>query len=272
RRGGTRALEGVRIGILADEFVNATLGEFDPAVLPLYEHAIDTLRKAGAVLIDAVIPTTEDWFELADEAEAVVSSTEFKVRLNEYLAELEHVPSAVYDMAGLIYFEAVSHAELEGGNSTNEGRVELGHQESALRTRMWAPGQVGVRFNETYKRALRTTRMLSSGIDAALRKHKVQALVAPTDTFFLSLAAVGRHPAVSVPMGFMAGNTTSKEGVFPPWPYPHAPAGLCFVSEHWSEEKLLAYAYAFEHATGHVRRTRQPFDAAIPKTQLRDVM
>ncbi|KAK0527679.1 hypothetical protein OC842_004785, partial [Tilletia horrida] len=38
RRGGTRALEGVRIGILADEFVNATLGEFDPAVLPLYEH------------------------------------------------------------------------------------------------------------------------------------------------------------------------------------------------------------------------------------------
>ncbi|KAK0519164.1 hypothetical protein OC842_007535 [Tilletia horrida] len=33
--GEPRALEGVRIGILADEFVNATLGEFDPAVLPL---------------------------------------------------------------------------------------------------------------------------------------------------------------------------------------------------------------------------------------------
>ncbi|KAK0517694.1 hypothetical protein OC835_008080, partial [Tilletia horrida] len=56
---GTRALEGVRIGILADEFVNATLGEFDPAVLPLYEHAIDTPRKAGAVLVDAVIPPSK---------------------------------------------------------------------------------------------------------------------------------------------------------------------------------------------------------------------
>ncbi|KAK0546385.1 hypothetical protein OC845_004627 [Tilletia horrida] len=272
RHGGVRALEGVRIGILEDEFVNATLGEFDPAVLPVYNAAIDTLRQAGAVIVKAVIPTTAHWFALADEAEHIVTSTEFKVKLNEYLAELEHVPSAVFDMAGLIYFEAVTNAEQEGGNRTKTGRIELGYQESSLQTRMWAPGKVGIKYNETYERALKTTQMLSSGIDAALRQHRVQALVAPSDTFFLSLAAVGRHPAVSVPMGFMAGNTTSQPGTYPPWPFPHAPAGLCFVAEHWAEEKLMAYAYAFEHATGHVRRTRSPFEAAIPKTQLRDVM
>ncbi|CAD6925159.1 unnamed protein product [Tilletia controversa] len=272
RRGGIRALQGVRIGVLADEYLNATLGEFDPAVLPLYQAAIQTLRQAGAVIVDAVIPTTTDWFKLADDAEHAVAATEFKVGLNAYLAELEHIPSAVFDMAGLVYFEAVSNSKLERGNRTEQGRIDLGHQEGALQTRMWAPGQVGTKLNETYERGLNTTRMLSSGIDAALREHHVQALVAPTDTFFLSLAAVGRHPAVSVPMGFMAENTTSQEGVFPPWPFPHAPAGLCFVAEHWAEEKLLAFAYAFEHATGHIRRARKPFDAAIPKTQLRDVM
>jgi amidase len=39
----------------------------------------------------------------------------------------------------------------------------------------------------------------------------------------------------------------------------------------YSEFKLIGYAYAFEQAT-HVRLQRRAYDAAIPRTQLTDVM
>lgn len=52
---------------------------------------------------------------------------------------------------------------------------------------------------------------------------------------------------------------------------PGIPFGLAFVGTAWSEERLLAYAYAFEQAT-HVRLKRRAYAEAVPKSQLVDVI
>ena len=106
-----------------------------------------------------------------------------------------------------------------------------------------------------YKQALTKSKQMSqsSGIDAALAKHNLDALVAPTDsipwlTDFLNgdhfsggcstPPAVSGYPHITVPAGYVHG----------------LPIGVSFFGAAWSEGKLIKYAYAFEQATKH----RQP--------------
>jgi hypothetical protein len=46
---------------------------------------------------------------------------------------------------------------------------------------------------------------------------------------------------------------------------PNVPFGLAFISSKWSEERLFAYAYAYEQAT-MVRDTVKPY--ILPNTQV----
>jgi amidase len=91
------------------------------------------------------------------------------------------------------------------------------------------------------------------GIDAALKRDHLDALIAPTmgpawvtdwvngDHFVgggtSSAPAVAGYPHITVPMGLIRG----------------LPVGLSFVGTAWSEPKLISFAYAFEQAT-HARR------------------
>jgi amidase len=90
------------------------------------------------------------------------------------------------------------------------------------------------------------------GIDAALGKDHLDALVAPTlgaawsidlvngDHFLgggiSTPAAVAGYPHVTVPMGAVHG----------------LPVGLSFVASAWSEARLIGLAYGYEQAT-HAR-------------------
>jgi amidase len=101
-----------------------------------------------------------------------------------------------------------------------------------------------------YFEALKRCRKLSrtEGIDAVLDKHKLDALVAPTegppcltdlvvgDRFLCNsstAAAVACYPSISVPAGFVFG----------------LPIGISFFGRAWSEPTLLKLAFAFEQAT-----------------------
>jgi amidase len=90
------------------------------------------------------------------------------------------------------------------------------------------------------------------GIDAVMDKHKLDALVAPTQgpAWLIdwvngdystggcsTAAAVAGYPHVTVPMGQVRG----------------LPVGLSFFGRAWSEARLLAFAHAYEHAT-HARK------------------
>ena len=100
------------------------------------------------------------------------------------------------------------------------------------------------------------------GIDAALAKDHLDALVAPTigaawTTDWVngdhalggsvsSAPAVAGYPHITVPMGLVRG----------------LPVGLSLVGTAWSEPRLIAYAYAFEQAS-HAR-VRPHFATSVP--------
>jgi amidase len=101
-----------------------------------------------------------------------------------------------------------------------------------------------------YLEALKKCRQLArvEGIDAVMDKHKLDALVAPTEgpacltdlvvgdrwlSNSSTAAAVAGYPSVTVPAGFVRG----------------LPVGLSFFGRAWSEPTLLKLAYAFEQAT-----------------------
>jgi amidase len=91
------------------------------------------------------------------------------------------------------------------------------------------------------------------GIDAAIEKHRLDALIAPTDGLawptdyangdhFTGSAstppAMAGYPHITVPAGFVFG----------------LPVGLSFIGKAWSEPALIRLAYSFEQAT----RSRKP--------------
>ena len=86
------------------------------------------------------------------------------------------------------------------------------------------------------------------GIDATLKEHKLDVLVAPTgqpafttdwlngDHFMggsSTPAAVAGYPAITLPMGFIN----------------ELPVGITFMGTAWSEPILISIAYAFEQLT-----------------------
>jgi amidase len=84
------------------------------------------------------------------------------------------------------------------------------------------------------------------GIDAALKEHKLDALLFPGATG-AAIAAKPGYPTVIVPFGMVANA--------PKMPFPEgfnakpAPFGVSFTGTACSEPRLIELAYAFEQAT-----------------------
>ncbi|HET6906051.1 MAG TPA: amidase [Rhodanobacteraceae bacterium] len=222
------ALKGKRIGVVRK------LAGYDPNTDRVLDDAVAALRRAGAIVIDPVkIPHLDDY----GDAEGVVLSYEFKHDLNAYLATRKGLP--VHTLADLIAWDK-AHADTE---------LQWFGQELFERAQKRGP-----LTDKKYREALAKCRKLAGpeGIDAALRKHHLDALLAPTvgpawTTDLIngdhttggssSPAAVAGYPDITVPAGYVHG----------------LPVGVSFFAGKWSEPKLIGIAYAFEQAT-HARR------------------
>jgi amidase len=227
------ALAGARIGI-----VRGKMFGYSEATDRLAEQAITALKKEGAIVVDPVeLPHAGTY----DDSETEVLLFEFKADLDGYLAGLG--PGApVKSLAEVIAFNE-QHRERE---------LPFFGQDLFVKAQRKGP-----LTDPAYRRALARGRRLagSQGIDAALRKHRLTALVAPTtgpawlidpingDHFAggsSTPAAVAGTPAITVPMGFAHG----------------LPVGLTFMGAAWSEPALIGLAHAFEQATRHRRPPR----------------
>ena len=215
-------LRGARIGVLRDKM------GFNRDVDAAMERAIATMRAAGAVVVDAQIPTEGQW----NAGELDVLLFEFKYGLEHYLTRHK---APVRTLAQLIEF-----------NKANAGK-EMQHFGQDLFEMANAKGELGDPAYLDTRSAIR--RMAGTdGIDAALSAQQLDALIAPTMSpawpvnpaagdpsvsAGYGAAAVAGYPSLTVPMG-------DSQGL---------PLGVVFMGTAWSEPKLLQLGYAFEQKT-----------------------
>jgi amidase len=111
------------------------------------------------------------------------------------------------------------------------------------------------KYRDALAKNLRFTR--KEGIDAAMRDHKLDALIVPSggpawlidlvngdsdnrDMDSTAPAAVAGYPHITVPAGYIFG----------------LPVGISFFAQAWQEPVLIQFAYAFEQATQFRRQPR----------------
>ena len=226
-------LRGARIGVARN------LAGFDDRVDKLFEQAIEALRAQGAIIVDKV--EVKGGKQL-DDAELTVLHYEFKDGLNKYLATRTDVPKTLAD---LIAFDE------------QESAREMPHFGQEIFVTAQAKGSLTER--EYRSAAARAKRLAGAmGIDAALKKNRLDAIVAPTtgpawttdlvngDRYTggaaSQSAAMAGYPHITVPAGFVQG----------------LPIGVSFIGTAWSEPSLIRFAYSYEQATKLRRPPKLP--------------
>ncbi len=218
-------LRGARIGVARN------MAGSDPRIIKIFESSIDVMRQLGAVIVD---PANLANFNKFGKTELDVLQYEFKADLNNYLANTN---SRMKTMADVIKF-----------NEEHKERVlQYFGQEHML-----ASQEKGSLRDKKYREALAKNLLLTrkNGIDAAIKKYKLDAIIVPSggpawmfdlvngdainwDMESTSPAAVAGYPHITVPAGYIFG----------------LPVGISFFSKAWQEPMLIKLAYAFEQAT-----------------------
>ena len=220
-------LHGVRLGV-----ARAYCGYHERADR-LLEEAIGELKKAGAMVIDPIeLPSVDE----IRPFERLVMETEFKHGLNAYLEAADAGPRELSDV---IAFNRAHAAKVMPyfGQEIFEASLERGGLDEPA-----------------YLEALATARRLAGrdGIDAALARDRLDAIIAPTTTPAWLIdwlcgdnkrggascpAAVAGYPHITVPMGWLD----------------DLPVGLSFFAGAFAESKLIRIGFAFEQRTRHHR-------------------
>ncbi|KAF5324990.1 hypothetical protein D9619_009555 [Psilocybe cf. subviscida] len=253
------ALRGKRIGVPRRVFLNDSITGNDPFVNVIFEQALDTIRSLGATVIDnADLPSAD---EIANSNnETLVLDVDFKIQLDAWYKGLLKNPSGVRSLAQLIKFN--------DKNPKLEEPVNFTSQDILIES------QATTGRNATYFQSLAFDKDLGAtrGIDAVLKAHKLDALVLPAPGFTTVPAAIAGYPIVTVPLGFYPKNVTIQSaGPLTVYPAPGVPIGLSFLGTAFSEFELIGLAFAYEQKT-KTRLARKAFAAAIPKTQLKDIV
>lgn len=240
------ALQGKRLGI-----VRKLVDGYDTETKALFDQSLAILIAQGATVVDQIdLPYLEE----LDKDELTVLLYEFKADLNAYLAK---APTSVKTrtMADVIAFNK-QHAD-----------TVMPYFAQELMEQAQAKGKLS---DAAYRQASARIKLRAGkqGIDAVLKKYKLDALIAPTtSTAWLidykagdvlegsssSPAAIAGYPHLTVPMGQVRG----------------LPVGLSLFAGAWSDAKLLSMGYAFEQArpalsapslatTATAASTRQP--------------
>jgi amidase len=224
-----RGLEGARIGVARNLFMS------DERVRALVEDALAVMTYQGATVVDPTdFPQPGD----LDQPEFDILLYEFKADLNAYL-QVRGVPSPAGSLAELIkYNEANRDTEMP---YFGQEIFEMAEAKGPLTT---------PEYLDAVSKVKRLAR--DEGIDALLREHRLDAMIAPTagppcltdlvagDHYTggsSSPAAVAGYPNITLPLGYVFG----------------LPVGISFFGGRFSEPGLLRIAYAFEQVT-KVRR------------------
>lgn len=182
----------------------------------LFQAALADLANAGAELV----PINRDGADSVSVTELAFIFNEFKFGINDYLANQAGPGLPVGDLTGIILY-----------NNDHPDQVKYGQDlllASDAQSGDFATAQFAATPTILSARAMADR--LFAGVDAIIGDG----------TSYVSLGAAAGYPTIMVPMGYSGTNGNQ-------------PQGLSFFGPAWSEERLLAYAYAYEQATHHRR-------------------
>lgn len=221
-------LRGARIGVARAKFFG-----YSDVTDKLVNDAIDAMKANGAVIVDPANIETAGKF---DDSELDVLLYELKADLNAYLAGLG--PKApVRTLQNIIDFNE-HHKDQE---------MPWFGQELFIQAQAKGP-LTEKKYRDALAKDLRMSR--TEGIDATMKKYKLDAIVAPTGgpAWVTDLvngdhgsgasstpAAVAGYPNINVPAGYSH----------------NLPVGISFFGRAYSEPTLIKLAYAYEQATKH---------------------
>ena len=221
-------LKGKRIG------VDVTLKGKNQHIDKLMQEAVEYIKNSGAEVVEIkniIDPKVESM-------EFEILLYEFKDGLNKYFASLgEKTP--VKSMEELIRMQAADRTEMEW---FDHKLFELAQAKGSVSS---------VEYKKLLNDMLKGAR--DNGIDKIMNEHRLDAIIAPTgspawktdlvngDNFGISSsapAAIAGYPAISLPMGAIAG----------------LPVNITFYGRAWSEPTLIGMAYTFEQGTKHRKK------------------
>jgi amidase len=227
-------LKGARIGVARN------MAGTNEGILKIFETCIEVMRKLDAEIVD---PADVANFDKFGKTELEVLHYEFKADLNKYLKSLDG-NMHVHSMDDVIKF-----------NEENSHRVMPYFGQEHMLTAQEKKSLRDKKYRDALAKNLRLAR--KEGIDSAMRKHKLDALIVPSggpawmidlvngdsinwDMESTSPAAVAGYPHITVPAGYLFG----------------LPVGISFFAQAWQEPTLIKFAYAFEQATQFRRQPR----------------
>jgi len=232
------ALKGARIGVARD-FLGA-----DPDVDYVVDTALGAMRKAGATVVDVRYPK---WLlDAKEEFYTAVRYPEFTVQIAEYLKGTG--PKYPKSLAEMIERANQFTGTRDDGARPNPSRWSLFKREAE------SGAMTDYRYKAVHDFGLPMVRTV---VDGMIAEHRLDAIVYPTSS---------RRPGlIAAPPGAAGGGTASATNIanltgFPDLIVPAGftgdglPVGLSFFGPAFSEPRLLALGYSFEHATQARRR------------------
>ena len=224
-------LVGARVGVAASSFFGRSLGAD-----VLADQAISLMSAAGAAVIqDADIATASEIAESDDQA--IVLLAELRPALDAYLGSRpDGAPRSLAELVSAASAAAATELPLFGQDIFEDALAGGGVRDPAYRDAL----------------AATRSRARERGIDAVMTRHSLDVLVMPTyqPAYKTDLvngdmmagashpAALAGYPAVTVPIGLVAG----------------LPVGLTFVGRAFADAHVLRLAHAFEQLATAFRR------------------
>jgi amidase len=215
-------LRGAHIGVSRQLF-----GQMSDEQVTLFARVLKEMRDAGAEIIDPVVMPIDELLG-SNWQDSKTMLYEFKPAINNYLKGIEpYIP--INSLSDVISFN----------NQDAEKRARYG-QNILEKAEMTSGSLAEPEYIQEHLSDLRLTR---GGIDYALRKYSLDAIIFPplnnTMISGVILEARAGYPAIIVPAGYL------KDG---------KPFAFMLVASAWQEPKLISLAYAYEQQTHH----RQP--------------
>jgi amidase len=245
-------LSGVKVGVPRQLF-SVKNNTAQPAVLAAFEAALITMKGLGANVKDVSLSAFDQYQARARINENLVLQLDFKLNLQQYLSQLTNNPNNITSLQSLDKYTMADPREMYKSRDTGIWKAAL-----ALNYSISDMKGYNIAQDQKY--------LASQVVDLTLQLNKVDVLVIPSD-FASKIAAIDGHPIITVPLGYYPvgtptlmnarGNLVARGVNFP--------FGIAFVSRKFSEEKLFAYAYAFEQASMAQAKVK-PY--ILPKTQI----